>query len=74
MSGSGEIFVRRIVFEKIVSKMESPLVVIAEGGFLSAGYRYLTSYKGLFFFAKSKERIFLPAGTEVVEAKSIWIP
>jgi hypothetical protein len=49
-------------------------VVHATGGFFSTNYRYLTSYKGLAFFTKSPTPLDLPSGTELVQAKAIWIP
>ena len=46
----------------------------ATGGFFSRNYQYLTSYKGLAFFAKSPDPLELPAAVEVVQARKIWIP
>ena len=61
-------------FTIIVSKVDRPLVVIAPGGWPSRGYQYLTSYKGLIFYTRSKFQIQLPGGAEVISAKQIWIP
>lgn len=61
-------------FRRIVERQEAPLVVTAEGGFFGASYRYLTSYKGLAFFAKSKQPLELGGGVEVVRAEKIWMP
>ena len=61
-------------FTRILHKQDETLVVIAPGGFFSRGWHYLTSYKGLAFFTKSKDPLPLPGRAEVVEAKSIWIP
>lgn len=61
-------------FLAIVSRAESPLVVTAEGGFLGVSHHYLTSYKGLAFFARSKEPLNLPGDAERVVARKIWIP
>ena len=61
-------------FLKIVKKVEAPLVIYAQGGFISTNHQYLTSYKGLAFYAKSSEQIDLPRGAEVIVAKKIWIP
>ena len=36
-------------FQTILSKIERPLVIYAEGGFFSNNYQYLVSYKGLRF-------------------------
>jgi hypothetical protein len=61
-------------FLKIVSRTERPLVVTAEGGFIGVNHQYLTSYKGLAFFAKSPEPLHLPSDTELVVSDKIWIP
>jgi hypothetical protein len=61
-------------FGKILARARDPLVVIAEGGFLSTNYQYLMSYKGLAFFTKSQTQLLLPAGTEIVTAGRINIP
>lgn len=50
------------------------LVVHAQGGFLAVTHRYLTSYRGLIFFTKSKQPLRLPTHCHVVKAKKIWIP
>jgi hypothetical protein len=61
-------------FVNILSKVEKPLVVYAEGGFFSKSFQYLSSYKGLAFFTKSPEPIQFAPGAEVILAKKIWIP
>ena len=61
-------------FLRILERQAGPLVVHATGGFFSTNNQYLTSYKGLAFFTKSDAPINLRPGTEVVEAKKIWIP
>lgn len=61
-------------FMAILGRHEAPLVVCAEGGFLSTSYRYLTSYKGLAFFTQASRKLHLPGTSEVVLAKKIWIP
>ncbi len=61
-------------FRKVLVRIPEPLVVITQGGFLSPKYQYLTSYKGLAFYAKSDTALDLPAGIEVISAKRIWIP
>jgi hypothetical protein len=37
-------------------------------------YRYLTSYKGLAFYTRARAPLDLPAGTELVQARKIWVP
>jgi hypothetical protein len=63
-------------FLSILHRSETPIVVVAgkPKGFWGGGYKYLTSYRGLAFFAKSTEPINLPGEAEVIHAKSIWIP
>jgi hypothetical protein len=61
-------------FLGILRRQPGALVVHATGGFLSTNYQYLTSYKGLAFFTKSSAPLDLPSGTELVQAKAIWIP
>jgi hypothetical protein len=61
-------------FLGILQRQPGALVIHATGGFFSTNYQYLTSYKGLAFFTKSPEPLNLPSGTELVQAKAIWIP
>jgi hypothetical protein len=61
-------------FLSILHRAENPVVVIAGKSFLSGGYKYLTSYKGLAFFAKSPEPLNLPGESEVIHAKSVMVP
>lgn len=62
------------VFARLLTKIESPLVVYSEGGIISTNHQYLTSYKGLAFFTKADEPISLPKAAEVIVAQKIWIP
>ncbi len=61
-------------FLKIVSRMESPLIVTAEGGLFRTNHQYLASYKGLAFFAKSSDPLQLPSDAELIVSRKIWIP
>ena len=61
-------------FVGILKRQSGALVVHATGGIFSTSYRYLTSYKGLAFYTKAREPLELPPGTELVQAKSIWVP
>ena len=66
--------VRAADFMSILSRSEKPLVVLAESGFRKKRHKYLTGYKGLVFYAKSKAPLQLTSTTELVKAKKIWIP
>jgi hypothetical protein len=61
-------------FLAVLERQREPLVVHATGGFWGTNYQYLSSYKGLAFFTKSKTPLDLPSGCEVVLARAIWIP
>lgn len=61
-------------FLDILDRQQAPLVVHATGGIFRTNYQYLTSYKGLAFFTKSAFPLDLPTDTELVHAKTIWIP
>ena len=61
-------------FLKLLAKQEAPLVVCAAGGLFSITYEYLFGYKGLAFYAKSRDALPLPSRAETVVARSIWIP
>jgi len=60
-------------FLAILQKVEEPLVVHSPGT-LWTKHKYLTSYKGLVFFAKSKDALLIPASVEMVTAKKISLP
>lgn len=61
-------------FNTILNKADKPLVVVARGGWLKKDYEYLTSYKGLAFFTKSRTALMLPGSAEIISAGQIWIP
>ena len=75
MRASGVIVrVRPEDFLALLRRVEEPLVVTAQGGVFSKNYQYLTSYKGLAFYAKSSTPLMLPRNVETVLAERIWIP
>ena len=61
-------------FLRILNRQDEPLIVRAKGGVFKTTWRYLTSYKGLAFFTKSPEPLFLPGRAQVIDAGKIWIP
>lgn len=61
-------------FQKILSRVDEPLVVRAEGGWRTKNYQYLTAYKGLIFHTKSPSELSLPSRVEMISANKIWIP
>jgi len=67
------VFVEPHDFLDILGKVEKPLVVHSPGGLLTK-YKYLTNYKGLTFFTKSKDPLLIPASVETITAKKIVMP
>jgi len=62
-------------FLQIVTRQQSPLVVVAKKSDLfSTHYRYLTSYRGLAFYCRSRSELSLPSDSEVIWAAKINIP
>jgi len=61
-------------FETILGKVESPLVVHAQGGVFTTKYHYLTAYKGLIFYTKTQTPLALPPKAELINARKIWVP
>jgi hypothetical protein len=61
-------------FQRIVGKADEPLIVRAQGGWRTKHYRYITSYKGLFFFTKSPVELTFSSRSELIFANKIWIP
>ena len=60
------------VFQQLLRKGDSPLVVGAKGGFFSRGFKYLTNIKGLFFYTKSSAALQL-GNAELIWAGKIWV-
>lgn len=61
-------------FMAILAKMDDPLVVWAEGGLFARHFRYLTSYRGLAFYCRSRTQLQIPAGAELIAAGKISMP
>ena len=61
-------------FQKIMDRQKEPLVITAEGGFLTTTYKYLCSYRGLCFYAQSAVPLHLPPNAEVIVSKKLWMP
>jgi len=61
-------------FARIVERQDAPLVVHAAPSLFHRSHRYLCGHKGLCFYAKSRQPLTLPASTELVRARSFWIP
>ena len=61
-------------FVNLLRRIERPLIVYKRPGFLAPNHQYLTSYKGLAFFTKSRVEIEFPRGTEIILADKIWMP
>jgi hypothetical protein len=60
-------------FLDILARCSDPIVVQSPPGFFTK-HKYLTSYKGLFFCAKSRDPLMIPLNVEIINAKKIYIP
>ncbi|MCD4707506.1 MAG: hypothetical protein K8S62_07185 [Candidatus Sabulitectum sp.] len=61
-------------FQRVLSFVDDPLVVTADGGVFSKWHKYIFSYKGLTLYCKSSAEIFLPGGARTIQARKISIP
>jgi hypothetical protein len=61
-------------FTKLLGKSEQPLVVHGIGGFWKKKHQYLTNYRGLNFYTESIDPLSLTYKSEIIEAKTIWVP
>jgi hypothetical protein len=61
-------------FEAILMRTDKPLVVCAQGGLFSTYYQYLTAYKGLFFYTKTRTPLSLGPNVETIDARKLWLP
>ena len=60
-------------FQKLLEQNVHGLVVHSVGRFFGR-HRYVMGFKGLAFYAVSREALAMPRALQVVEAKKIWIP
>lgn len=61
-------------FLAIVARAEKPLVISSRGGILRRRFSYVVSFRGLTFVTRSRERLALPEGTDVIAAVRMWLP
>lgn len=61
-------------FKHILSRIESPLIVMTQGGFITKNFQYMTNYKGITFFTKINEEMLMPPKAELIYAKKFWMP
>lgn len=61
-------------FNQMLDLVRDPLIVCSQAGVFRTSYSYLTSYKGLAFYTRSKTPLPLPHDAEVVSARKVWMP
>jgi hypothetical protein len=61
-------------FLALLERSDAPLVVVGRGGTFRKHHRYLSTYKGLAFFARSPLPLALPRHAEVITVQSISVP
>ena len=62
------------MFLSLVNRTDNPLVIVSQSKFFTTSYKYLTKYKGFFFFTKTSAQLNLPGKAERIAAKSIMVP
>jgi hypothetical protein len=61
-------------FQRLVMRLEDPLVVTAERSLFGTRHQYVTGHRGLVFYAKSREPLRLGGRAEIIRAKRISMP
>ena len=61
-------------FQSLIDREEKPLVVVSHKGIFKKQYQYLAGCRGIILYTRSQETLRFKGGTEVVQAKKIWIP
>lgn len=61
-------------FQRVLSLVDNPLIVTAEGRVFSRWYKYIFSFRGLTFYCKSNTELMLPGGVQIIRARKISIP
>lgn len=61
-------------FRRLIDAQENPLVVVSTGWVFGTQHRYLTPYRGLIFYAQSREPIHVSSRAEVIHAQKMWVP
>ncbi|MEI7845112.1 MAG: hypothetical protein WCK35_04825 [Chloroflexota bacterium] len=63
------------VFQDILSREEVPIIVMCLAkSFFGSQYRYLISYKGLYFYTEAKTALQLPEKIEIINSSQMWMP
>ena len=63
-----------VEFERLLEKTPKPMVVLSVGRGMNPARKYLTSYRGLTFYCRTKKEVLVPKDAEVVRAKKISVP
>lgn len=61
-------------FRRLIERQENPLVVVSSGWVFGTQHRYLTPYRGLAFYAQSREPLHISSRAEIIQAKKMWVP
>ena len=61
-------------FQRLVGRVDEPVVVMARRSFFGERFQYLTSYKGLILYTKTNGPLALSGRAEIIAARSIWVP
>lgn len=68
------VHVEPALFQKLPGKSRNSLVVLATGVFFHEKLRILHYIRGLFYYTNSPKQLQFSGDTEVMHAKSTWVP
>lgn len=58
----------------LIELNDEPIVVHATSGWFNIKPDYLTSFRGLVFYARAPQPMAVPSHAMVVEAQMVWVP
>lgn len=61
-------------FQNLLNRNEGLAVVTSSVSFFGTTFTYVTSYKGLVFYCKSKQQLSVASRHEIIRAQSVSLP
>ncbi|MCW5912756.1 MAG: hypothetical protein KIT62_16925 [Cyclobacteriaceae bacterium] len=61
-------------FQSLLNRNEGLAVITTSTSFFGITFTYVTSYKGLVFYCKTKSQLSVPGRHETIQAQSVSLP
>lgn len=61
-------------FQNLINRNDDLAIVVSQSVFFGTTFTYLTAYKGLTFYCKTKNQLSIPGKHEVFSAASLSLP